>query len=88
MRDFNNFNQSSQTPDQDSMDMIKKFASKYEGASEDRLISEIMLEAEKGRRNGTLSNSDIERFKNMLSPMLNSKQREKLEKIVSKLKNS
>lgn len=87
MRDFNNFTKNSQM-DKNSKDMLKNFASKYEGASEDTLISEIMKEAEKGRRNGTLTNADIDRFKNMLAPMLNQQQRQKLEKVVEKLKKS
>ena len=87
MRDFNNYN-SNTNMDKNSSEMLKNFAKKYEGASEDKLISEIMKEAEKGRKNGTLTNAEIDRFKNMLSPMLNSEQRKKLENVVEKLKNS
>lgn len=87
MRDFNNYTSNNQM-NKESKDMLKNFASKYEGASEDTLISEIMKEAEKGRRNGTLTNADIDRFKNMIEPMLNSQQRKKLEKVVEKLKKS
>ena len=57
-------------------------------ASENELLSEIMKEAEKGRRNGTLTDSDIDRFKSMLEPMLNSSQRAKLNKIVDKIKKN
>lgn len=88
MRDFNKFASGNANVDKNSMDMIKQFAQKYEGASEERLISEIMLEAEKGRKNGTLTNADIERFRSAIYPMLNSKQREKLEKIVNTLKKN
>ncbi len=89
MRDFNNFtNQTQKTTSDGSMDMLKSFARKYEGASEDEIISQIMIEAEKGRRNGTLTDADIDRFKNMIYPMLNQKQREKLEKVVRKLKKN
>lgn len=87
MRDFNNYT-SNTNIDKNSTEALKNFARKYEGASEDKLISEIMKEAEKGRKNGTLTNAEIDRFKNMLSPMLNSEQRKKLEKVVEKLKNS
>lgn len=87
MRDFNNYSTGSKSP-KDTMDAIKNFAGKYEGASENELISEIMKEAEKGRRNGTLSDSDIDRFKNMLEPMLNSAQKQKLHKVIEKIKKS
>ncbi len=88
MRDFNNYSNQKPKIDGDAMNVIKNFAGKYEGASEDKLISEIMKEAEKGRRNGTLTDADIDRFKNTLAPMLSKQQRLKLEKIVTKLKNS
>ena len=87
MRDFNNYSTGSKSQ-KDTMDAIKNFAGKYEGASENELILEIMKEAEKGRRNGTLTDSDIDRFKNMLEPMLNSAQRQKLYKVIEKIKKS
>ena len=82
MRDFNNYTSNKQAS---TMDMISDFAKKYEGASQGELISAIMQEAEKGRRNGTLTNADIERFAKMLAPMLNSEQKKQLDMIVQKL---
>lgn len=87
MRDFNSYNQN-ENESVNQLNDLKAFAKKYEGASEDEIISQILLEAQKGRRNGTLSDSDIDRFKNMLYPMLNARQREKLEKVVKKIKNN
>ena len=88
MRDFNNYTSQTQKNADGSMETLKSFAKKYEGASEDEIISQIMIEAEKGRRNGTLSNADIDRFRNMIYPMLNQRQREKLDRVVKKLKNN
>lgn len=88
MRDFNNYQKNTDKSQADAMNAIKNFAGKYEGASESELLSEIMKEAEKGRRNGTLTDSDIDRFKSMLEPMLNSSQRAKLNKIVDKIKKN
>ena len=88
MRDFNNYQKNTDKSQSDAMNAIKNFAGKYEGASENELLSEIMKEAEKGRRNGTLTDSDIDRFKSMLEPMLNSSQRAKLNKIVDKIKKN
>jgi hypothetical protein len=87
MRDFNSYNQN-ENESVNQLNDLKAFAKKYEGASEDEIISQILLEAQKGRRNGTLSDADIDRFKNMLYPMLNARQREKLEKVVKKIKNN
>ena len=88
MRDFNNYQKGVDKNQADTMNAIKNFAGKYEGASENELLSEIMREAEKGRRNGTLSDSDIDRFKSMLEPMLNSSQRQKLHKVIEKIKKN
>ena len=44
-----------------------------------------MIEAEKGRKNGTLTDKDIDNFAATISPMLNQAQREKLKSIVKKL---
>lgn len=68
-------------------DMISSLAGKYNGASEADLMRAIVKEAEKGKRNGTLSNEDIDRFAAMLSPMLDDKKRAYLKKVVSQLKN-
>lgn len=88
MRDFNNYTGSTPNSNQDGMDVLKSFAKKYEGASEDQIISEIMREAQKGKKNGTLTNADIDRFKNMLYPMLSSQQRAKLDKVIKQIKES
>ena len=88
MRDFNNYKPNGNNQNQGAYDMLKNFASKYEGASKTDLISAIKREAEKGRRNGTLSNKDIDNFASMLLPMLNASQKAELKKIVEELKNS
>ncbi len=67
-------------------DLIASLAGKYDGASEAELMRAIVQEAEKGKRNGTLSNADIDRFASMLSPMLDAKKRAMLKKIVEQLK--
>ena len=46
-----------------------------------------MLEAEKGRKNGTLSDADVDNFANMIAPMLNPSQKAKLKAVVNKIKN-
>ena len=66
--------------------MVKALAGKYDGATEEELIRAIVLEAEKGRRNGTLTDADIDRFVSMLAPILDDKKRKKLYAIAEKLK--
>ncbi len=88
MRDFSNFKQPNSEVKGDGMELIKNLAKKYEGASEGEIISAIMKEAEKGRKNGTLTDADIDNFYAMLSPMLNASQRKKLDEVVKKLKRS
>ncbi len=70
----------------DVEDVLTSLARKYEGADEDELIAAIFAEAERGRKNGTLSDADIDNFARTVSPMLNDKQRKRLESIVRHLK--
>ena len=88
MKDFNDYKRQPSKSQADAMDMIKNFDSKYEGASENQLVAEIIKEAEKGRKNGTLTDTDIERFKSMIEPMLSREQRAKLNKIVNTIKKN
>ncbi len=84
MRKFNDY-----TPNGSSdnyMNILKSFADKYEGASQSEIISAILKEAEKGRRNGTLTDSDIDNFVMMLRPMLNQSQQKELDKVVAQIK--
>jgi hypothetical protein len=87
MRDFKSYKPENNSS-QNYMNIISSLAKKYEGASESDLISAIMLEAEKGRKNGTLTNNDIDNFVKVLSPMLNASQQKKLYEVVKKIKSS
>jgi len=70
-----------------AMEMLKGWASKYEGMSETDLVKAIVKEAEKNRAEGKLTDADLDSFKSMLMPFLNSSQAKRLEKIIEKLKN-
>lgn len=63
-----------------------KFASAYEGKSADEMMAAILAEAEKGRKNGTLTDEDIDKFASAVSPLLTDKQRKMLSAIVKRLK--
>ena len=88
MQNFNDYTSSTNSTkiDGNAYNMISDFAKKYEGASQSDLISAIMVEAEKGRKNGTLKDEDVERFAQMIAPMLNGAQRKQLEAVVKKIK--
>ena len=81
-----NSNTASKQEENNSLNMLKQWAGKYEGMSESELIKAIVKEAEKNRAEGKLTNADLDGFKNLLLPMLNSSQAKKLDKIIEKLK--
>ena len=68
--------------DTDVSALLNMLAGKYEGAGEEEIISAIVSEAEKGRKNGTLTDADIENFERTVTPLLNEKQRKKLKKVI------
>lgn len=67
-------------------DVVSRLAKEYDGKSQSELIKAIFKEAEKGKRNGTLSNAEIDNFAKTLSPFLDDKQRAMLNKVVKELK--
>lgn len=68
-------------------DLLKMLAGQYEGKSEDELLAAILSEAQKARKNGNLSDGDIDNFVNSVMPMLSASQQKKLMKIVKYLKS-
>lgn len=89
MRSFKDY--ASQTPKNteetaSAEELAKKIASAYNGKSSADMLRNILTEAEKSKRAGTLSNAEIENFYQTFSPMLDSAQRKKLRAIVDKLK--
>ena len=99
MQDFDSFskqvndmpknNTSAQSGDNYTItELVKSLCGKFDGKSENELLSAIFKEAEKGRKNGTLKDEDIERFTTLLAPMLDDKKRKKLYTIAEKLKQN
>lgn len=89
MEDFNSYVKRTSANNNQSgnlSDLVSSLANKYDGASDKELMQAIIREAEKGKRNGTLSNADIDNFASMLSPMLDNQKRMYLRKIVAELK--
>ena len=67
--------------------LTKQIAAAYRGKSDRAVLADIVSSAEKGKRAGTLTNSDIDAFYKRFAPMLNFVQRKKLEQIITQLKN-
>ena len=72
--------------EQSAADLTKKIASAYEGKSSVGIWMQILSEAEKSTRAGTLSNEEIEQFYQSFAPMLDNTQRKRLRAIVDRLK--
>lgn len=70
----------------DLFKLVTALSQKYDGKSQKELLKAIYEEAEKGKRNGTLSNEQIDMFEMVLSPALDEKKRKLLHKIAQELK--
>lgn len=99
MRDFNDFKTcdaagiGNNGDDKAAIDMngniaeqFSALASAYEGKNADEIMKAILAEAERGRKNGTLSDDDIDNFAALVLPMINPEQQKTLEKVVKRLK--
>ena len=70
----------------DAEELTRRLTSAYEGKSDVEMLRNILEEAEKSKRAGTLSNEELEMFYQSFSPMLDAFQRKALRAIVDKLK--
>lgn len=68
-------------------DLTQQIAKAYNGKSNADMLKNILTEAEKSKRAGTLSNEEIENFYQSFSPMLDGVQRRRLRAIVDRLKD-
>lgn len=72
--------------DKNAERLLRNFVKDYEGKSQSDVMAEIIKVAEKNRREGKLSDADLDNFANMLRPMLDRNQLQELEAIISRLK--
>jgi hypothetical protein len=91
MQDFNEYSksQSSSNSKQSSDDMfsdVMNVARQFDGKSQKELLTAIYQKAREGKKNGTLTNEQIDAFSRMLYPMFDEKQRKVLDKVVAELK--
>ncbi len=83
------YSQPEQTQEQTATaeELAQKIAMAYNGSSNADMLKNILAEAEKSKRAGTLSNEEIENFYQAFSPMLDNSQRKRLRVIVDRLKD-
>ncbi|MDE7453070.1 MAG: hypothetical protein K2N22_01525 [Clostridia bacterium] len=84
----NNTNDTPKTQDVNSTVELAKAVSKaMNGKSQGQLLATIIAEAERGKRNGTLTNADLDNFYNALAPLVDGFKRKKLKEVITQLKN-
>ena len=93
MKDFKSYTPENGKGNQGSTDFkntaefAKMITRAMNGKSEGQLLQSIIAEAERGKREGTLTNADLDNFYNMVSPMVDGFKRKKLKEVVTRLKN-
>lgn len=95
MKDFKSYTpednekqtQSKATDVNATVELAKTVSKAMNGKSQGQLLQTIISEAERGKRDGTLTNADLDNFYNALSPMLDGFKRKKLKEVIIRLKN-
>ncbi len=70
----------------DLFSFVSETAKKFDGKNGNELLKAVYAEAERGKKNGTLTNADLDNFAATLSPMLDDKKKALLKKVVAELK--
>lgn len=95
MKDFKSYSnehpdkkeQNSQTAYNNTVELAKILSKAMNGKSETQILHTIITEAERGKREGTLTNADLDNFYNALSPLLDGVKKRKLREVIMRLKN-
>ena len=66
--------------------MVNSIAAAMSGRSENEILRAVIAEAERGKRNGTLNNADLDNFYAAVAPTLDGFKRKKLKEIIIRLK--
>ena len=73
-------------PTATAAELASRIARACNGKSNAAMLQNILAEAEKSKRAGTLSNAEIDAFYQSFAPMLDSMQKRKLRAVVERLK--
>lgn len=85
MKDFNSYSNDQEKPTEDE-NLVNVIAKALKGKSEGQLLQTIIKQAEQSKKNGTLTNADLDNFYNNLAPLLDGFKKAKLKQIINKLK--
>ena len=86
MDNNNGYNGTNNSQGVDLFKLVTTLSQKFDGKNQNELLKAVYQEAEKGKKNGTLSNEQIDTFVAILSPALDDKKRKLLKKIATELK--
>lgn len=86
MEDFNDYAKKDSTNNKSVIETVTDIAKKFDGKSTNDLLKAVYQEAEKGKREGTLTNEKLDSFAAFIAPMLDDKKRKMLYKVIEKLK--
>ena len=70
-----------------TVELAKILTKAMSGKSESQIFRTVISEAERGKREGTLTNADLDNFYNALSPLLDGIKKRKLKEVIQKLKS-
>lgn len=70
-----------------TVELAKVLTKAMSGKSEGQILHTVIAEAERGKREGTLTNADLDNFYNALSPLLDGFKKRKLKEVITKLKS-
>lgn len=92
MKDFKSYSEGNGKQEKDGfendkgVELVKRVAASMQGKSSGDIMRAVIAEAEKGKRNGTLTNADLDNFYAVTAPTLDGFRRKKLKSIVERLK--
>ena len=87
MEDFASFTpKDNNKPDENLMNEAQSVLNAYRGKSDNDILRAIYARAVEGKKNGTLTNEQIDAFYAQFSPMLDGMRKRKLKKLVDELK--
>lgn len=69
-----------------TVELAKVLTKAMNGKSESQILHTVITEAERGKREGTLTNEDLDNFYNALAPFLDGFKKRKLREVIIRLK--
>lgn len=70
-----------------TVNMATMLAKAFDGKSEGQVMQTILAQAEQSKRDGTLTNADLDNFYKAVAPMLDGFKRQRLKGIIARLKS-